>query len=180
MKLLLHKVESPLGQILLVSDTEGRVRALDFEDYTPRLHRLLLKHYGDYVLMESDGDSAATEPLRRYFSGELNALTEVPVATNGSAFQQQVWAALRKIPCGTTSAYGELASQLGLNGHHMARAVGVANGLNPIAIIVPCHRVIGKGGDLRGFAGGLHRKEWLLTHEGALIKPAEAPQHPLF
>jgi O-6-methylguanine DNA methyltransferase len=89
----------------------------------------------------------------------------VAVATGGTAFQKSVWAALRQIPVGETLGYGALAARLGKPG--AARAVGLANGLNPIGIVVPCHRVIGASGTLTGYAGGVERKAWLLAHEGA-------------
>ncbi len=178
MKLILHRLDSPLGQLLLVTDHQQLVRALDFSDYSERMQRLLQRHYGEYTLTAATGACDSAAPLRRYFSGDLDALNQVQVATNGSAFQQQVWASLRTIPHGTTTSYSALASRLGLNGHAAARAVGSANGANPIAIIVPCHRVVGKNGDLRGFAGGLHRKQWLLGHERSLQNP-EAPQYSL-
>ena len=111
--------------------------------------------------------AAIAAALDAYFAGDLNALDAVPIETGGSEFQRSVWAALRAIPAGTTTGYGRLAAQLGKPG--AARAVGLANGSNPIGIVVPCHRVIGADGTLTGYAGGVARKEWLLRHEGAPI-----------
>lgn len=165
MKLFQHKIASPLGAILLITDEQGRVRALDFDDHPAHLKRLLQEHYGDYDLAEAQQKSDVEPKLQRYFSGELHALDSVTVAADGSAFRQQVWAALRKIPPGQVVSYGELASRLGKP--KAAREVGGANAANPIAIIVPCHRVVAWDGNLRGFAWGLERKRWLLAHEGA-------------
>jgi len=102
--------------------------------------------------------------LDAYFAGDLTAIDDVPVATNGTPFQRTVWAALRRIPAGTTTSYGALAASIGYPS--AMRAVGLANGANPVAIIVPCHRVIGADHSLTGYGGGLPRKRWLLEHEG--------------
>lgn len=165
MNLFLHRVPSPIGVILLVTDSQDRVRALDFEDYELRMRSLLTTHYGHYSLSDATSPASAGPALLRYFAGELDALQGIDVATNGSEFQQRVWAALRQIPPARMTTYGKLATQLGQ--HNGARAVGSANGANPIAIIVPCHRVVGANGKLTGFAGGLERKAWLLGHERA-------------
>jgi methylated-DNA-[protein]-cysteine S-methyltransferase len=106
--------------------------------------------------------------LRAYFAGELAALDTLPVAPEGTAFEHEVWRALRSIPCGSTWSYAQLARAIGRPA--AARAIGLANGRNPIALVVPCHRVIGADGSLTGYAGGLHRKQWLLAHEGALAQ----------
>ncbi len=105
--------------------------------------------------------------LTAYFAGELTDF-DLPLAPRGTDFQLRVWAALRTIPYGQTTSYGELAAQLGNPG--ASRAVGLANGRNPIAIIVPCHRVIGSDGGLTGYGGGLDRKRWLLDHERAGLR----------
>jgi methylated-DNA-[protein]-cysteine S-methyltransferase len=162
--LYLDQMDTPIGPALLVTDTEGTVRALDFADYEPRMMRLLRLHYGQTTPRPGPAPSSVKERLTRYFTGDLAALDEIPCATNGTTFQRRVWAALRTIKPGTTLSYGRLAAQLG---HPRApRAVGLANGANPIAIIVPCHRVIGANGTLTGYGGGLPRKQWLLAHEG--------------
>jgi methylated-DNA-[protein]-cysteine S-methyltransferase len=93
---------------------------------------------------------------------------DLPLVFEGTAFQKRVWNLLRDIPYGTTTSYGTLARRLG--DPHATRAVGAANGQNPIPIIVPCHRVVGSRGELTGFGGGIDRKRWLLEHEGALLK----------
>jgi methylated-DNA-[protein]-cysteine S-methyltransferase len=108
---------------------------------------------------------AATE-LSEYIAGTRTTF-DLPLDPTGTAFERRVWELLRAIPFGTTTSYGELAKRLG--DPKEARAVGAANGKNPIPIIVPCHRVIGANGDLTGFGGGIERKRWLLQHEGALL-----------
>ena len=108
----------------------------------------------------------ASRAVDAYFAGQFDALDSFPVASNGTAFQQLVWRQLRDIRCGTTLSYGELAKRIG--NPAASRAVGLANGSNPIAIAVPCHRVIGRDGSLTGYAAGLPRKEALLKREGAL------------
>jgi methylated-DNA-[protein]-cysteine S-methyltransferase len=100
-----------------------------------------------------------------YFDGDVRALDALPVKTQGTAFQSEVWAALRAIPVGQTRSYGQLAAAIGRPS--AVRAVGLANGSNPVGVIVPCHRVIGANGTLTGYAGGLERKRWLLAHEAA-------------
>ena len=105
------------------------------------------------------------EHIGRYFAGELTALDSLQCATAGTEFQRRIWSALREIPAGTTTSYGALADKIGKPG--AARAAGLANGSNPISIIVPCHRVIGANGALTGYGGGLPRKQWLLAHERA-------------
>lgn len=133
------------------------------------MRRLLRLHYGedghDFVLESGLAPEAVRGALAGYFDGEITAIDKVPVATAGTAFQTEVWAALRRIPAGTTVSYGALARELG---HPKAvRAVGLANGANPIAVVVPCHRVIGADASLTGYGGGIERKRWLLDHEGA-------------
>jgi methylated-DNA-[protein]-cysteine S-methyltransferase len=108
--------------------------------------------------------------LAAYMDGELAALDSLAVSTGGTTFQKQVWRALREIPTGTTTSYGELAKRIGRPS--AVRAVGLANGANPIGIVVPCHRVIGANGSLTGYAGGLQRKRWLIAHEARhVVRP---------
>jgi O-6-methylguanine DNA methyltransferase len=163
MRLQLEQRASPIGEILVVADEDGSVRALDFDDYEPRMLTLLRRHYGLVELAAGAAPKTATRALDAYFDGDLDALTEVKVATGGSPFQREVWHALRAIPAGTTTSYGQLAARIGRPG--ASRAVGLANGANPIGIVVPCHRVIGASGALTGYGGGLPRKRWLLEHE---------------
>jgi methylated-DNA-[protein]-cysteine S-methyltransferase len=163
--LRVDRVASPLGTILLVCDAEGHVRALDFDEYEARLRRLLRLHYGEngYTLAAGRAPAAITAALGAFFAGDVDAIASVPVSTGGTDFQRRVWAALRRIPAGTTRTYGELAT--GIGNPSACRAVGFANGSNPVGIVVPCHRVIGADGTLTGYAGGIERKRWLLAHE---------------
>ncbi|KDC28557.1 methylated-DNA--[protein]-cysteine S-methyltransferase, partial [Bordetella bronchiseptica F4563] len=160
-------LESPLGALSLVTDDRQQVRALEFADSPQRLRRLLHLHYGTYTLREAPAPAAIVTALAHYFSGQCDALDGIATATGGSALQQRVWQALRRIPAGEVTSYGALARQLGHDDRQAARAIGGANAANPIAIIVPCHRVIGKDGALKGYAWGLERKRWLLAHENA-------------
>ncbi|AWQ07581.1 methylated-DNA--[protein]-cysteine S-methyltransferase [Bordetella bronchiseptica] len=161
------QLESPLGALSLVTDDRQQVRALEFADSPQRLRRLLHLHYGTYTLREAPAPAAIVTALAHYFSGQCDALDGIATATGGSALQQRVWQALRRIPAGEVTSYGALARQLGHDDRQAARAIGGANAANPIAIIVPCHRVIGKDGALKGYAWGLERKRWLLAHENA-------------
>lgn len=172
MQLLLDRYESPLGQILLITDANGLVRALDYADYESRMRRLIRLHFGDSPLVPGSAPAAIILSLDAYFAGDFTALDSIATAAAGTNFQRDVWRALRAIPPGTTQTYGQLGVALGRP--TAARAVGAANGANPIAIIVPCHRVVGSAGALTGYAGGLARKEWLLRHERAafLADPA--------
>jgi methylated-DNA-[protein]-cysteine S-methyltransferase len=163
----LERSDTPIGRLLIVTDDRHRLRAVDWEDYEDRMRRLLRRHYGaSGILMREDSPpSAAGRALGAYFDGDLSAIADLPTATNGTDFQRAVWAALRRIPVGSTLSYGALAGQLGRAS--AMRAVGLANGANPISIVVPCHRVIGADGSLTGYGGGLERKRWLLAHEGS-------------
>ncbi|OGB25307.1 MAG: cysteine methyltransferase [Burkholderiales bacterium RIFCSPLOWO2_02_FULL_57_36] len=163
MKFLIDRITSPIGDILLVSDDQY-LRALDFQDYEARMHRLLRLHYGTYSLQPERNPAGLSTTIDRYMNGDLQAIAAMPVQTGGTAFQKEVWAALRGIPLGTTISYGTLALQI--NRPKAVRAVGLANGANPVGIVVPCHRVIGRDGALTGYGGGLDRKRWLLNHEG--------------
>ncbi len=166
MKLLIDHIPSPIGTLRLVSDGE-KLCALEYHGYDERLMRPLRSRFGDRLqFAETDDPQGFSATVRAYLDGDLSTIDALPVSTGGTAFQQRVWSALRQIPTGTTATYGELAAKLG--NRAASRAVGLANSLNPIAIVVPCHRVIGANGKLTGYAGGLDRKRWLLGHEGAL------------
>jgi methylated-DNA-[protein]-cysteine S-methyltransferase len=167
-KFQLEQYTSPIGAILIVADDEGTVRAIDFADYEARMHQLLRIQYGDYSVTAHAGHGAASDALAAYFEGDLDTLADVPVKTEGTAFQRDVWTALRTIPAGSTISYGQLAANLGRP--KASRAVGLANGSNPISIVVPCHRVIGSDGSLTGYGGGMERKRWLLDHERACVR----------
>jgi methylated-DNA-[protein]-cysteine S-methyltransferase len=163
----LERLATPTGEMLVVTDDAGKLRAADWETHMDRFQRLLSRHYGaDVVLTERAGPaSKAAQALTAYFAGDLAAIDTVETATAGTAFQRDVWAALRTIPKGKTLSYGQLAQRIGKP--KAVRAVGLANGQNPVAIVVPCHRVIGANGSLTGYGGGMGRKAWLLAHEGA-------------
>jgi len=164
----LHNIDSPIGTLLLVTDVHGTLRALDFHDYEARMHRLLRKHYGAIALTRIRTPHRLHSIFDRYFTGDIAALDALECATNGTQFQQMIWAALRRIEAGQAITYGQLAARLRISS--AARAVGFANGANPIAIVVPCHRLIGANGHLTGYAGGLHRKRWLLDHERRALR----------
>lgn len=168
MKMILSKLESPLGTMLLATDEQGRVRALELAERRSRLHRNLREHYGVLELTEGPAPTAVAGALQRYFAGELEALDGIAVATAGTAQQERAWAALRRIPAGQTTTYGALGKSMGIDDWRAAVDAGAAAGANPIAIIVPCHRVLGANGDLKGYAWGPHRKRRLLEHEGAI------------
>jgi methylated-DNA-[protein]-cysteine S-methyltransferase len=159
-------VPTPTGPMLLLTDEDETVRSLDWEDHTERMHHLLRLHYGSVPLEPKQGRSPVRRAIEAYYEGDLAAIDALPVRTEGTAFQREVWAALRTIPTGETTTYGSLAVRLGRP--KAMRAVGMANGSNPISIIVPCHRVIGADSTLTGYGGGIERKRWLLRHERAL------------
>lgn len=161
----LHRIDSPVGPIQAALDLQGRVAYLGFAAHEPR-ERLMA-----WLEARASGytrDAGAVAPLQAqlddYFAGRRRSF-DLPLALEGTAFRKRVWAELLRIPFGETRAYGELAARLGDPG--LSRAVGTANGANPVSILVPCHRVIGAGGSLTGYAGGLGLKEALLRHEGA-------------
>jgi methylated-DNA-[protein]-cysteine S-methyltransferase len=162
----IEQFSSPIGTMQLLTDDEDNVRVLDWQDYAPRMHQLLRLQQGTVRLEPKDTASPARRAIEAYFEGALDSLDTLPVKTGGTAFQREVWAALRTIRTGETTSYGRLAVKLGRP--KAMRAVGMANGANPISIIVPCHRVIGADASLTGYGGGLERKRWLLRHEGAL------------
>jgi methylated-DNA-[protein]-cysteine S-methyltransferase len=163
MELQIDRINSDIGSILIVTDSE-KLCALDFADYEQRMMQFLQKRYAQLQLTPMVDPLGFSSRIRAYLQGDYASLDPIPVNPGGTAFQQQVWLALRSIAPGTTRSYGQLAAQLGHP--KAARAVGLANSLNPIAIIIPCHRVIGANQSLTGYAGGLARKQWLLQHEG--------------
>jgi len=163
-ELQLDRIASPIDDILIVVD-EGKMCALDYVDYESRMMRLLERRYGPVRLMQAKNPGGFSDRVQSYFAGEYQSLDAIPVSTGGTAFQQQVWLALRTIAPGTTMTYGQLAAQLGRPNAY--RAVGATNALNPVGIVLPCHRVIGADTSLTGYAGGLERKRWLLEHESS-------------
>jgi methylated-DNA-[protein]-cysteine S-methyltransferase len=168
----IDRLQTPIGVALLVTDAEGVLRALDWEDYAPRMKELLRLHYGTVVLLEAQAPGDLVNALSAYFKGDLDRLGTIKWRVAGTPFQQKVWNALPKILAGTTMNYGALA--LRLDAPNAMRAVGHANGSNPISVVVPCHRLIGANGALVKYGGGLSRKRWLLEHEGVVLKPAAA------
>jgi methylated-DNA-[protein]-cysteine S-methyltransferase len=169
-RLSLDRLATPIGEALLVADGLGRLRALDWADHEPRLVRLLRRHYGGVAVAPGAAPAEIRRALDAYFAGDMTALDTIQCATGGTAFQRAVWAGLRAIGPGATLSYGALAARLGVP--KAVRAVGLANGANPIGVVVPCHRVIGADGSLTGYGGGLDRKRWLLRHEGAAFRDA--------
>ena len=164
--ILIQTIESPIGP-LTAAERAGRVCMLHFGADGPLVDVIFERWYP----AESKARQAlpgVAAILERYFGGEIEALDTVPVELNGTPFQKGVWQALRRIPGGTTISYSELAKRIG--DPAAVRAVGTANGANPVAVIVPCHRVIGSNGRLTGYGGGLDRKQWLLEHEGVVSR----------
>lgn len=151
-------LDTPLGLLEIVANDQGLV-AVTFSDK--------LRQPIQSQRIVQDIVQEAKQQLRAYFSHELFAFN-LPLAAEGTAFQQQVWQALTTVPYGKTASYGDIAKAI--NNPKGVRAVGLANGKNPIAIVVPCHRIIGANGTLTGYAGGLDKKAWLLAHEGAAFR----------
>jgi O-6-methylguanine DNA methyltransferase len=159
---------SPVGQLRIAGD-DGGIVSLDFDDFEARMSRLIQSRFGEHQLCPATDPIGVIPRLDRYFAEGADTFRDVPVNLRGTPLQSDVWSALREIPVGGTRSYGQLAAALGRP--KASRAVGHANSLNPVGIIVPCHRVIGANGKLTGYAGGLHRKEWLLRHEQQFYKP---------
>lgn len=174
MRLALTELTCPIGRIRVVAGHAG-VCDLDFAERWEQKKARLERRVGAFSLEEGDPLGVAAR-LAAYFAGAVNALDDVAIDPGGTAFQRAVWGALRAIPPGKTRSYGDLAAALGKP--QAPRAVGAASGSNPIAIVVPCHRLIGANGSLTGYAGGKWRKQWLLTHEGALAGQGEMPLAP--
>lgn len=156
--------DSPIGPMVLVS-RDGRLCAVEFDSVPDTLAGRLHDRFGEVDLVPTPDANGFTSCLRAYFGGDWAALDGIPVETGGTEFQQSVWRVLRTIPPGETRSYGEIAAMLAKPG--ASRAVGLANAQNPVAVVIPCHRVIGANGSLTGYGGGVHRKQWLLRHEAA-------------
>ena len=161
----LDELKTPIGTALLLTDGAGVLRALDWQEFADRVRREVRLHYRDADLWPGRAPDSIRKALSAYFAGDLAAVDVISVAAEGTPFQQKVWTALRRIPVGETLSYSALAKKIGRPA--AIRAVGLANGANPISVVVPCHRVIGADGTLTGYGGGLPRKRWLLAHEGA-------------
>jgi methylated-DNA-[protein]-cysteine S-methyltransferase len=164
--LTLDRISTPIGTALVVTDAGGVLRAFNWTDYEPKMLAWIARRYPKAALVE--GVSPARPAFEAYFGGDLDALSAIPWDGAGTAFQKKVWATLCDIPAGETWTYARLAQAIGRP--TAVRAVGLANGSNPVAVVVPCHRVIGSNGSLTGYGGGLPRKRWLLSHEGAAFK----------
>jgi methylated-DNA-[protein]-cysteine S-methyltransferase len=164
-ELLVDHVATPTGEMALMADRDGNLRMIEWPDQGSRLKRQLDRQFGKdrYTLTPASDPGGLSSALRRYFEGDLSVIDRLPVKAEGTPFQQSVWTTLRTIPCGTTISYAELARRIGRP--KAVRAVGLANGRNPVGVVVPCHRVIGSNGSLTGYGGGLPRKKWLLAHE---------------
>lgn len=164
----LKRVETPIGQLLLVTDEQQCLRAIDWDDYEDRMHLLMRRQYKgiSITLQEIATQSETANDLLAYFEGGIGIINTMKVVLGGTDFQRQVWNTLREIPAGQPFSYSDLAIKIGRP--TAVRAIGLANGANPISIVLPCHRVIGSDGTLTGYGGGLHRKQWLLQHESKL------------
>jgi methylated-DNA-[protein]-cysteine S-methyltransferase len=167
-RLILTRLATPLGVALLAVDEGGWLRAFDWIDHQARQARLIARYNGNAPIERGAAPASIAGALAAYFDGDLRAIDSIPCRTCGTPFQISCWRALREIPAGSTASYGEQAARIGKP--KAVRAVGLANGANPIGLVVPCHRVIGANGTLTGYGGGLHRKRWLLRHEGASFR----------
>jgi methylated-DNA-[protein]-cysteine S-methyltransferase len=178
-QLIIDHVDTPIGEMIIVADHDGNLRGVEWRDHEERLPRLLRRLYGakGFRLEAGENPHGFADNFKRYFAGDVSALDVIPVKTAGTPFQLEVWQALRRIPCGQSISYSKLAQQIGRP--KAVRAVGLANGSNPIGVVVPCHRVIGANGSLTGYGGGIERKRWLLEHESnhsAFDKNPEEPE----
>lgn len=159
-------METPLGEIYLSVDREGALRSLDWHEDGRDYYYSLNRYYRDIECVKRAMPIDLRTLLQDYFAGNLNAIDNIEISLPGTDFQKSVWAALCEVPVGQTCSYGDIANKLENPG--AMRAVGMANNANPIALVVPCHRVIGADGKMVGYGSGVTRKEWLLRHEGAL------------
>ena len=176
LRLFLDRTDTPIGRLMVVADGEGRLRAVEWTDDDVRVRHLLRLRYGEhgFTLEPKRNPGGLTTAISAYFHGDLRIIEALPVASAGTPFQRAVWTALRDIPCGTTLPYSDLARRI--DRPSAVRAVGIANGANPVAVVVPCHRVVGKDGALTGYGGGIERKRWLLAHEGVLLDFGNDPR----
>jgi methylated-DNA-[protein]-cysteine S-methyltransferase len=164
MMLEIAEYQSPLGAVTAALCND-HLCAFGFTDRWARTERALQRRFGAAPAGNARSARVA-RCLDAYFAGDLHAFDDLAIDPGGTAFQQRVWTALRRVPPGQTTTYAELARAIGAP--TAVRAVGAANGANPIWLVIPCHRAIGSDGRLVGYAGGLERKRWLLAHEGAL------------
>lgn len=164
-RLLYDPLPTPVGEAVMITDEKGNLRGFDWLDKEDRLRLILKRQYRGLLPAKGAAPAAIRKALADYFAGDIPRLKEIPWATAGTDFQRGVWKALTTIPAGSTLSYSQLAGQIG--SPKAIRAVGLANGSNPVGVVVPCHRVIGSDGSLTGYGGGIERKRWLLKHEGA-------------
>jgi methylated-DNA-[protein]-cysteine S-methyltransferase len=164
-QLLVDRIATPLGEFALVVDAAGALHAAEWTDCWHRLERSLRLLHGSYALKNARDPGGHSAALRAYFRGDIAAIDKLAVAKIGTDFQQLMWRNLRKVRPGATVTYGDFAKRMGKPA--AIRAVGAANGANPISIVVPCHRLVGSDGSLVKYGGGLQRKAWLLAHERA-------------
>ena len=171
MRITITEHSTPLGDLRIASNASG-LCALEFLERWTIAAARLERRFGA-VSFEPGDPFGSSGKLNGYFAGDLPELEALPVDAGGTPFQQRVWAALREISAGETLSYSRLAARLGIP--KAVRAVASAVALNPVALVIPCHRVVGNRGELRGYAGGLERKEWLLRHESAPLSPICRP-----
>ena len=169
MQLDYAELNTPIGLLGVVVGDKG-LCLVEFERDRPGIERFLERRFEAARLTRRPDPGGVVSRLRDYFAGDLGALDSIEVDLHGTDFQRKVWRALRRVPVGRTISYGQLARRIGKP--TAVRAVGAANGANPVPLVVPCHRVIGSDGSLTGYGGGMDRKEWLLGHEGAAFRPA--------
>ena len=166
MPILSDRIQTPIGDMMLLA-SDGVLLLLEFVDAEGRVEREISARFSKAEIVPAKNPFGFSQRIINYFAGDLHTIDSIRTDGGGTEFQRRVWAGLRQIPCGVTISYGELATRLG--DKNSMRAVGLANGRNPISIVVPCHRVIGANGSMTGYGGGMVRKEWLLRHEGALL-----------
>lgn len=160
-----HIICTPIGELVIWLDQKSILQFIGWQEFRQETMKQLCRFYQvpTITLQKTAQSPTVIDTIKEYFVGNIRAIDTLVVAACGTEFQKKVWQALRAIPAGSTTSYGELAKQIG--SPQACRAVGMANNRNPIAIVVPCHRVIGKNNQLTGYAGGLNRKQWLLDHE---------------
>ncbi len=164
MNFQLDRMSTPLGEITFSADEDGNLRTLDWVDEGRSEIFSLDRFYKNVSIEEKRAPAQLRHAIKGYFEGDVSAIDDIPIALPGTDFQKRVWNCLCDIPVGSVCSYGDIAKKLKNPG--AVRAVGMANNANPIAIVVPCHRVIGASGKMVGYGSGIKRKEWLLKHEG--------------
>ncbi|MEQ1868269.1 MAG: methylated-DNA--[protein]-cysteine S-methyltransferase [Micropepsaceae bacterium] len=162
MQLFVERIKTPIGALLITHDGK-RLANIAFADREDRRAKELKRDFPDAELERAHERSRFPTALERYFEGDIRAINRLPVIDFGTEFQRRCWKELRRVRAGTTRSYGNHARAIGRP--NASRAVGAANGFNPISIVVPCHRLIGANGSLIHYGGGLERKRWLIDHE---------------